>query len=135
MEVAWLGIDVDAQRVAAARAAYDSCRLRTVAGHRSACIEEQQALRKAQRRLEYCQGQVDEVRKWSQRAREQADEFFGKLGPLDRRLDHDLPHLIGALAQMILSIEAYATVGSETEGDLVPPPPDSGAGRRESVEG
>jgi hypothetical protein len=107
-------------RVAAARQAYNACRLRTVAGHRSACLEEQQELRKAQRRLEYCQEQVNVVRQWSQRAREQADEFFGKVNPLERSLDHEVPLLIAALERMILSIEAYVAVGETTEGVLPP---------------
>jgi hypothetical protein len=111
-------------RVAAARTAYETCRLRTVAGHRSACIEEQQALRKAKHRLEYCQSQQDVVRQWGQRARDQADEFFGKLGPLERMLDHDLPLLIGELARRIQSLEAYVATHEPTEGELAPGPAD-----------
>jgi hypothetical protein len=106
-------------RVAAARGAYDACRLRTVAGHRSACIEEQQALRKAQRRVEYCQSQVDVVRRWSQTARDQGDEFFGKIGPLERMLEHEVPLMIALMERMIDSIEAYVAVGAATEGDLL----------------
>jgi hypothetical protein len=108
-------------RVAAARTAYETCRLRTVAGHRPACIEEQQALRKAQRRLAYCQEQQDVVRRWSQKARDQADEFFGKIGPLERTLDRDLPSMIAAMERMVGSIEAYAAVAGSTEGQLVAP--------------
>ena len=104
-------------RVAMARTAYDSCRMRTVARHRPACIEEQQALRKAQRRLEYCQGQLEVVRRWSQKARDQGDEFFSKLGPLERALDHDLPLMIAQMERMIQSIEAYVAVGEAAEGD------------------
>jgi len=109
-------------RVAAARTAYESCRMRTVAGHRSACIEEQQALRKAKQRLEYCQSQQEVVRRWGQRARDQADEFFGRIGPLERLLDNDVPQLVAQLARLIESIEAYVAVGEHTEGDLASPP-------------
>jgi len=108
-------------KVAAARVAYDACRLRTVAGHRSACIEEQHALRRAKRRLEYCQEQQEVVRRWGQRARDQADEFFGRIGPLERMLDHDVPLLKVTLEQMAQSIEAYMAVSTQMEGETAAP--------------
>lgn len=103
-------------RVAETRTSYESCRLRTVAGHRSACLEELQALRKAQRRLAYCQEQLEIMRRWSQRARDQADEFFGQIGPLERSLDQDLPRLLATLEQMLLALEAYLSI--ETAGSF-----------------
>lgn len=108
-------------RVAEARTAYESCRLRTVAGHRSACLEELQALRKAQQRLAYCQEQVEVVRRWSQRARDQADEFFGQLGPLERSLDQDLPRLLATLEQMLLALEAYLSIKTADSSSALNP--------------
>jgi hypothetical protein len=127
-------------RVAQARSAYESCRMKTVAGHRSACLEELQALRKAQRRLEYCQEQVEVVRRWSQRARDQADEFFGKIAPLERSLDQDLPRFLADLEQMIGALEAYLAIDSGTSAEAAPaperaaPPPDEPATAPPTVE-
>jgi hypothetical protein len=108
-------------RVASARVAYETCRMRTVAGHRSACIEEQVALRRAKARLEYVQQQMEVVRRWSHQAGDQANEFFGKMNPLERMLEDDVVQMIASLERMILSIEAYAERTPEerprTEGD------------------
>lgn len=104
-------------KVASARSNLDACRMKTVAGHRSACIEEQVALRKAKERVDYCQQQADVTRRWAIRAREQADEFLGKIAPLDRSFQQEVPSMIAVLEQMILAIEAYQDVTRERESD------------------
>ncbi len=104
-------------KIASARSNLDACRMKTVAGHRSACIEEQVALRKAKARVDYCLEQVDITRRWALRAREQADEFLGKIAPLDRDFDQEVPKMIAVLEQMILAIEAYQDVTRAIESD------------------
>lgn len=106
-------------RIGTARAAYDACRMRTVAGHRSACLEEQAALRKSQARVAYCQEQEIATRRATFRAQEQTEEFIGQLGPLERALEQDLPRMIGALERMVLAIEAYHAV-APTDSSLPP---------------
>ncbi len=106
-------------KIGTARAAYDACRMRTVAGHRSACLEEQTALRRSQARVAYCQEQEIATRRATFRAQEQAEEFMGQLGPLERALEHDLPQMIGALERMILAIEGYHAV-APAESTLSP---------------
>lgn len=115
-------------KIGTARAAYDACRMRTVAGHRSACLEEQMVLRKSQARVAYCQEQEIATRRATFRAQEQAEEFVGQLGPLERTLEHDLPQMIGALERMVLAIEAYHAV-APAESMLPPsaPPPSEDA--------
>ncbi len=108
-------------RVASARTALDTCRMRTVAGHRSACIEEQVALRKAKARVEYCQQQVEVTRRWAIRAREEADEFLGKMAPLDRSFQQEVPNMVAILERMILAIEAYQDVAGDLEDVIAAP--------------
>lgn len=112
-------------KVASARSNLDACRMKTVAGHRSACIEEQVALRKAKERIDYCQQQADVTRKWAIRAREEADEFLGKIAPLDRSFQQEVPGMIAVLEQMILALEAYQDIAREIESDapVVAPAP------------
>lgn len=100
--------------VAETRVALETCRMRTVAGHRSACIEEQVAHRKAKARLEYVQQQIDVVRRWGVKAGDETNEFLGKLGPLERSLDQELPQMIAALGHMVDAIEAYAMVARDS---------------------
>lgn len=94
-------------RVASARVSYETCRMRTVAGHRSACIEEKVALQRAQRRLEYVQQQIEVTRRWAQKAADEANEFFGRLGPLEHALEDDLPRMVASLERMLDAIEDY----------------------------
>jgi len=96
--------------VASTRTAYQNCRMRTVAGHRSACIEEKVAYEKAQRRLEYCQEQVAQVRRWSIKIRHDADEFRGRMASLRRLLDAEIPQALAQLANTITILENYAEI-------------------------
>jgi len=110
-------------RVSSCRISYETCRMRTVAGHRSACIEEKVALQKAQRRLEYVQQQIDVTRRAGLRAADQTNEFLGKVGPLERWLEYEIPQMVNVLDQMLLAIEAYQSVS--TSGHVSPESPPS----------
>jgi hypothetical protein len=101
-------------RVASCRAAYDTCRMRTIAGHRSACIEEQVALRRAKARLVYVQEQREVIRRWGIIVADQGTELLGKLNPVERMLEYDVSQMIAAIERMVESIEAYA--GLTTDG-------------------
>lgn len=110
-------------RVASARIAYETCRMRTIAGHRSACIEEKVAQQRAQRRLEYVQQQMDVTRQWGQRAADQSNEFYGKLGPLERAIDYDVPRMIALLEQLLAAIDAYTGNVGKAEASADAPVP------------
>jgi len=97
-------------QLAAARTAYETCRMRTVAGHRSACIEEKVAFNKARRRLEDCQQQTERVRKWSMKIHHDADEFRGRLASLRRLVDADIPQALASLERTSTVLEQYAEI-------------------------
>lgn len=94
-------------RVASARVALETCRNKTVAGHRSECIEEKVALKRAKERLEYCQEQLEVNRRWARVAREAGDEFVGRLGPFQRLLEFELEQMAVSLNAMLTALEAY----------------------------
>lgn len=96
--------------VAGARVAYESCRTRTVGGRHSECIEEKIALQRAKSRLEFCHQKMEVVRRWNVEAARQVDEYRGRSGPLQRRLEDEVPKVIALLSRMIESLEAYADV-------------------------
>src|SRR4051812_40573183 len=50
--------------VATCRVGYETCRLRTVGGRKSDCIEEKKALERAKIRMEYVREKQHAVRKW-----------------------------------------------------------------------
>ncbi|MBC8117499.1 MAG: hypothetical protein H7062_24135 [Candidatus Saccharimonas sp.] len=97
--------------VASARVAYDTCRLRTVGGRHPECIEEKVALQRAKARLEFCQQKVDVVRRVNVDVSQQADDYRGRTGLLQRLLDEDVPNVLAMLSRMIDAIEAYAAIG------------------------
>lgn len=97
-------------QVAATRTAYQLCRLKTVAGHRSSCIEEKVAHEKAKRRLEHSQEQVTRVRNWSIKLRHDVDEFRGRMTSLRRLLDIDIPQALAQLDQTATILEQYADI-------------------------
>lgn len=104
--------------VASTRVAYETCRMRTVGGRHSECIEEKIAHQRAKMRLEFCQRKMEVVRRWAAEARQQADEYRGRSGPLHRCLEDEVPNLVATLGRMIESLEAYADIRSD-HGDQV----------------
>ena len=96
--------------IAQARTAYEQCRIRTVAGHRSPCIEERDALRAAQNRLRIAQEKVELVKNWTINLRHEVDEYRGRICQLQQTLENDLPRSAAILGKMIESIEAYTAI-------------------------
>lgn len=105
--------------VASTRIAYETCRMRTVGGRHSECIEEKIAHQRAKLRLEFCKQKCEVVRRWTAEASQQSDEYRGRSGPLQRCLEEEVPNLIAALGRMIESIEAYADVRSDNQTEAV----------------
>ncbi|QDT54133.1 hypothetical protein Pan44_21600 [Caulifigura coniformis] len=99
--------------VASTRTALNTCLMRTVAGRRSSCIEEKQAHAAAKRRLQHCQEQIERVRRWTIKIRQEIDEFRSRLSVLRRRLDADVPNSILMLDRMATALEAYAGLGAD----------------------
>ncbi len=119
-------------RVSATRTALSTCHMRTVAGRHPSCIEEKVALEKAKRRLQFCQEQIERVKKWGVKVRHQVDEFRGRLAALQKCLDGDVPKMAELLSRSIAALTAYVegnlgeeqpTAKSENEGNPSAPMP------------
>lgn len=102
-------------QVSQARAALETCLLRTVADHRPSCIEEKQALAAAKRRLDHCREQIERVKAWNIRLHHDANEFRGRMSALRRVLDQDVPRLIALLERTLTILEEYAEVAPPSE--------------------
>jgi len=107
--------------ISAARIALENCRRRGVAGHKPSCIEEQAALKKAKDRLATAQEKVELVRRWSQKVREEADEFRARVGQLSRCIENDLPQAVALLERMLAALEEYADLRTGEEAAPVEP--------------
>lgn len=93
--------------VAAARTRYEACRMRTVAGRRPSCYEEQRDYQVARRRLQEARERADSVRRWARRLHQEADEYRGRTGKLKRFLESDVVKTLGLLERTLEALEAY----------------------------
>lgn len=101
--------------VAATRVALNTCQLRTVAGRHPSCIEEKQAYERAKRRLQHCQDQVEQVKRWTVTIHHEADEFRGRLSSLRQVLDSGIPKTAALLERTLTALEAYAEMTAPLE--------------------
>jgi hypothetical protein len=95
-------------QLATARVAYETCRLQTVGGRRSDCIEEKKAFERAKVRMEYVRNKQQAVRKWMVQAGREANEYRARTSTFQRSLENDVPMMIAQLGRMIEAIESYS---------------------------
>jgi hypothetical protein len=114
-----------------ARARLETCRNRTVAGHRPYCYEERLAVEAARRRLREAQEKVETVHQWGLRMHRDTDEFRGRVGRLKRYLEGDLERTSALLERTLAALEQYL---SRPAGPAEPAatPDDDGQSSRES---
>ncbi len=93
--------------VARTRGELETCKMRTVAGQRAACLEEIEAFRAAQRKLREAEEKIETVRKWAQRVRRELDDYRGRTMGLRMALERDLPRTLGLLDRTISSLDSY----------------------------
>jgi len=94
--------------VARCRGELETCRMKTVAGQRAACLEQLEAFRAAQRKHRLAEEKLEVVRQWGQRIRRELDDYRGRTMPLRTALERDLPRTFGLLDRIITSLDAYA---------------------------
>ena len=118
-------------KVAETRTALTSCQMRTVAGRHPSCIEEKVAHTAAKRHLEFCQDQIELVKKWGVKLHHEADELRGRLAGVQRLAESDLTKSLALLANIIESLERYAGVfaGPLNEGEIAPPQAEAGSAK------
>lgn len=101
-------VQIGFEKVSQARTALSTCQMRTVAGHRPACIEEKQALAKAKQRLQHCQEMIPRVKRWAVKLTEESDEFRGRTAAFARMVEMDVPRMIALIERTAASLERYA---------------------------
>ncbi len=107
-------------KVAETRTALTTCQMRTVAGRHSSCIEEKVAHSNAKKRLEFCQDQIELVKKWGVKLHHEADELRGRMAGVQRLAETDLTKSMALLANIVESLERYAGIfaGPLSGGEL-----------------
>jgi len=102
--------------VSRTRAALETCRSRSVAGNRPACLEEMEAYRAAQRKLRLAEEKIDIVRQWAQRVRQEIDDYRGRVMNLRRRLEDDVPRTVALLERTVSTLDSYVDQVRNQEG-------------------
>ena len=93
--------------VARTRNALENCLMRTVAGDRPSCLEEEKTHRAAKRRLEIATAKPDLVRSWAIKVHREVDEYRGRIGQLRQTLDGELPRTLALLERTQAALAAY----------------------------
>ena len=114
-------------KVAETRTSLTTCQMRTVAGRHPSCIEEKVAHAAAKRRLEFCQDQIETVKRWSVKLQHETDELRGRMAGVQRLAETDLTKSMALLANVVESLERYAGIysGPLSEGEVAPPETES----------
>jgi predicted RNase H-like nuclease (RuvC/YqgF family) len=94
--------------VARTRTSLETARMRTVADHRPACQEEIAAYRAAQRKLHEAEHKLESLRRWTERVRQEFDEYRGRVMNFRTAVENGVPRSLSLLGRTIASLEAYA---------------------------
>lgn len=111
--------------VARTRTALETCRMRAVADHRPACLEEQEALRLAQHRLREAEDKLEVVRRWTQKVREELDEYRGRVMRFRECVERHLPRSLALLDRTLATLDSYVERPAPVEA--APGEPDAAA--------
>lgn len=119
------------EEVARCRGALENCQMRVVAGERPACLEEEQAYRRAKQSLEQAREKPDQIRKCAIRVHREVDEFRARTAGFRRRIEGEIPQILGLLERTLSILEQY-TEPTASEETTEPPPSNPGqtGGRR-----
>ena len=93
--------------VARTRTALETCRLRAAGNHRPACLEEQEAHRAAQRKLRDAEDKLEVVRRWTQKVREELDEYRGRMMRFRESVEGGVPRSLVLLDRTIATLDSY----------------------------
>ncbi|MBI3865108.1 MAG: hypothetical protein HY290_24810 [Planctomycetia bacterium] len=109
--------------VARARTALETCRMRAVGDHRPACLEEQEALRHAQRWLREAEDKLEAVRHWTQKVREELDEYRGRMMRSRHCVENAVPKSLALLDRTLSTLDSYVDRPApvEVSGSTSPP--------------
>ncbi len=103
--------------VARRRGELETCRMRTVAGQRAACLEELEAYRAAQRKHREAEEKLEIARQWAIRIRQELDDYRGRTMILRTALERDLPLTFALIDRTIAALDAYVERTSESKSD------------------
>ncbi len=94
--------------VARARAELERCQNNALDGQRPTCLRERKLYEAARRRVRQAEEKVQLVRRWAGRIEQVMSEYKAGVGPLQNKLEGDLPRSLALLERMLVALESYA---------------------------
>jgi hypothetical protein len=85
------------------------------------CVEQEKALKRAQRRLEEAQEKLEKTRHWGPALKRAVDEYESHGRRLAAILETDVPRSLGVLEQRIGALEAYVALTAPAESRVQNP--------------
>jgi len=108
--------DQRAELVTRAKSALNRKKLqKTDLGSKFSYVEEEKALRAAQRRLEEAKRKLDNVRRWGRLLDEESFSYKSVSQGLSQIIEVDVPAALAQLDNMVAALEAYAATGAASE--------------------
>lgn len=108
--------------VARSRAALETCKMKTVAGNRPACLEEQQALRAAHARLHRAEEMIEVARRRAIKVRREYEDYRGRTSSFRLRLEGGVPKTLALLDRTVATLDTYLDRPPEERSVDSPPP-------------
>ncbi len=101
--------------VATARQELSACKRRGVGDKKPSCIEEEQAYKKARRRLEEIEEIINTIPRWKTKLSRDGDEYKARVSGLQRFIDNDIEKAILILERMTTILDEYTHSGGTVE--------------------
>jgi hypothetical protein len=104
--------------ISRSRSALETAMMKKSRDYTPSCIEEKEQLQRSKHRLIQAEERRESVRRWARVAREEIDEYSGRVAPLRELLEQGVPNALARLDNTVKALERYF----EAEPPVAPSP-------------
>jgi len=106
--------------ISRARSALETAMMKKSRDYTPSCIEQKEELQASKQRLVRAEERRESVRRWARLAREEIDEYRGRVAPLREWLEQEIPRAIARIDTTVQALERYLATGAPTAPRLQP---------------
>lgn len=93
--------------ISRSRSALETAMMKKSRDYTPSCIEEKEQLQRSKHRLVQAEEKRESVRRWARLAREEVDEYCGRVAPLRELLEQGIPKALARLDNTVQALERY----------------------------
>jgi len=93
--------------ISRSRSALETAMMKKSRDYTPSCIEEKEQLKRSKHRLIQAEERREAVRRWARVAREEIDEYSGRVAPLRELLEQGIPNALARLDSTLRALERY----------------------------